>query len=229
MKKVVLSEFLTRAYEIHKDKFDYSNVVCNGWASKIEIICKKHGHFNQGLGDHLQGKQCPKCSQEERPDIWKNEELDFLINNYQSSGRKFCAKELGKTVRATRAKAGELKLTRKQHPRPKHDNISSEQIGNIFRGAKERNLEFDISLDEIYDKFLSQNKKCALSGIDICFNKNRKKTTASVDRIDSNIGYVLSNIQIVHKEYNRMKTDFQEKEFFEMCKNVYLNLKNKYE
>ena len=47
MKKVVLSEFLTRAYEIHKDKFDYSSVICNGWANKIEIICKKHGPFNQ--------------------------------------------------------------------------------------------------------------------------------------------------------------------------------------
>ena len=184
MKKITTEEFISKAVSIHGNKFDYSKSIAGGWNNKILILCKKHGEFLQSLGDHLQGKQCLKCSQEERPDVWKEEELNFLIENYKKYGRNYCSEKLNKTTRTVRAKAAELKLTRKQYPRPKHDNISSEQIGNIIRGAKERNLEFTVTCDDIYNKYIQQNKKCALSGLDILFNKDRKITTASVDRID---------------------------------------------
>lgn len=229
MKKVTTKEFTNKAISVHGNKFDYSKSVANGWNNKVIILCKKHGEFLQNLGDHLQGKQCPECSQEERPDIWKEKELKFLIENYSKYGRNYCSEKLNKTIRATRAKAGELKLTRQQSPRPKHDSISSEQIGNMIRGAKERNLEFDITCDDIYSKYIKQNKKCALSGIDILFNKDRKLTTASVDRIDSSKGYTVSNIQIVHKDFNALKSNFPEKDLFNMCKLIYFNLKNQYE
>lgn len=229
MKKITTKEFVSRASIIHGNKFDYSKSVSDGYSKKVLIICSKHGDFFQNLGDHLQGKQCPKCSQEERPDIWKEKELKFLTENYKKRGRNYCAKKLNKTVRATRAKAGELKLTRPQFPRPKHEYISSEQIGNMIRGAKERDLEFDITCDDIYAKYLNQDKKCALSGLEIIFSKHRPLTTASIDRIDSGKGYTVDNIQIVHKDFNSLKSNFPEDKLFNMCKLIYFNLKTRYE
>ena len=63
---------------------------------------------------------------------------------------------------------------------------------------------------------------CALSGMEIIFRdgriKNRNLTTASIDRIDSNIGYIENNIQWVHKDINWIKWSFDQNYFIELCK-----------
>lgn len=58
--------------------------------------------------------------------------------------------------------------------------------------------------------------KCALSDKSISFNDG----TASVDRIDSKIGYVSNNIQIVHKDINIMKNAFDQDYFIDICKRI---------
>jgi hypothetical protein len=71
--------------------------------------------------------------------------------------------------------------------------------------------------------FLSQNRLCALSGKPIYFPQTRKqktKSTASLDRIDSTIGYIEGNVQWVHKTINRMKWDFDEDIFFDFVKSI---------
>ena len=44
--------------------------------------------------------------------------------------------------------------------------------------------------------------------------------TASLDRIDSSKGYVKGNVQWVHKDINKMKTDFEQSIFIKLCKSV---------
>jgi transposase len=87
-------------------------------------------------------------------------------------------------------------------------------------------IEFNITAKDIYQKYLEQNKKCALSGVDINFFfsvKNRKNGNASLDRIDSAKGYIAGNIQLVHKDINRMKNSFDQDYFIRMCKLISLN------
>ena len=48
-------------------------------------------------------------------------------------------------------------------------------------------------------------------------NKNR---TASLDRIDSKLGYTSNNIQWVHKDLNYMKSDLDQSVFIEWCRKV---------
>jgi hypothetical protein len=98
---------------------------------------------------------------------------------------------------------------------------------NLIRGAKDRNLEVTIDIQDIWNLFLKQNKKCALTNWDVVFDQRKTLTTASVDRIDSSKGYTLDNIQIVHKKVNKLKMDFSEKDLFAMCKAIADNLKNK--
>ena len=75
----------------------------------------------------------------------------------------------------------------------------------------------------VYDLWVKQGKKCALSGIPIDFensspNIKNYRCSASLDRIDSEKGYIVGNIQLLYKDINRMKSDFNEEYFIQMCK-----------
>jgi len=57
------NEFIEKAKQIHGDKYDYSLVNYIQANSKIEIICKIHGKFEQTPSKHTNGKQgCIKCT-----------------------------------------------------------------------------------------------------------------------------------------------------------------------
>ena len=47
--------------------------------------------------------------------------------------------------------------------------------------------------------------------------------TASLDRIDSSLGYIPGNVQFVSVIANYAKRDFQEEELFEFCEAVVRN------
>lgn len=55
------SLFIEKANKIHCNKYNYSKVKYINSIIKIEIICKKHGSFNQIPNSHLCGAGCPKC------------------------------------------------------------------------------------------------------------------------------------------------------------------------
>jgi hypothetical protein len=78
-----------------------------------------------------------------------------------------------------------------------------------------------VKIEDIYELWIKQEKKCALSGIDISFNKDEKNgITASIDRIDSKREYHLENIQLVHKDINLMKNSFDQNYFLTICKKI---------
>lgn len=103
-----------------------------------------------------------------------------------------------------------------------YEEISGKYYAALKSGAKCRNIIFTVTIEEMWDKFLSQNKKCPLSGEILTFNKNSRDRngTASLDRIDSSIGYVSNNIQWVHKDINKMKNNFSTARFLELCRMV---------
>lgn len=216
-------QFIREAIEIHGDKYDYSLVNYKDNKTKVKIICKKHDVFKQKPNSHLSGCGCSKC----RYDLfsknykkeWTDNEVNWLIENCQKYPAKYCAKKLNIDIKTLRKKSADLKLNflTKKDPYKFHHTIQRYQWRNITNGAKSRNLEFSISPDYIWELYLLQNKKCALSGVDIFFGK-RHETTASIDRIDSNKGYVHGNVQIVHKTTNKIKMDVPNSEFIEWCK-----------
>lgn len=100
------------------------------------------------------------------------------------------------------------------------NDIHMNYWSSLKTGAKRRNLEFSISIEYGWRLFLNQNKKCAISDIDLIFrnnNSDKKSQTASLDRIDSSKGYVEGNVQWVHKKINTIKWDLDQKEFIELC------------
>lgn len=101
-----------------------------------------------------------------------------------------------------------------------YGEISGQRWGRIIRRAEVKGRTIDIAIETAWDLFLRQDKKCALSGIDLCFGRNNRETTASLDRIDSSKGYVIGNVQWVHKTVNIMKNAFDQKVFIEFCKKI---------
>lgn len=116
--------------------------------------------------------------------------------------------------------------------------ITGEQFSYIKSNAKNRNIKFEITIQDIEEVYDKQNKKCALSGIDLIFNSrfingNQNKIgyqkiikgNASVDRIDSKKHYTKDNIQIIDKKINFMKHVLSLEEFLNTCKLIVNNLR----
>lgn len=78
----------------------------------------------------------------------------------------------------------------------------------------------EITIEYAWELFLKQNRKCALSGVELTISKTSRYNTASIDRIDSSKGYIEGNIQWVHKHVNFMKRTYSQEYFIEMCRKI---------
>lgn len=86
---------------------------------------------------------------------------------------------------------------------------------SIISGATTRKLECSITKEYAWDLYLKQDKKCALTGLPI--EMARDRWTASLDRVNSKVGYVAGNVQWVHKTVNKMKMNLNQEEFLSYC------------
>lgn len=123
---------------------------------------------------------------------------------------------------------------------PNHQGIgelSRMLYSHYKRGAKRRNIEFKVSIEDLWDLYKDQNGKCNLTGEPIFLKSQNKNDTityskngysnldfskfnASLDRKDSNYGYVLGNIQWVLRRVNMIKNDLSQDEFLNLCKKI---------
>ena len=103
-----------------------------------------------------------------------------------------------------------------------HMHIVRSANGQKNRNRIRKPKELTLTIEEAWDLFLKQDRKCALSGIELTFPSKwkDKSWTASLDRIDSSKGYILENVQWVHKDVNIMKNKFDNQYFINMCKNI---------
>jgi hypothetical protein len=75
--------FIERSKLVHGDKYDYSLVKFINVKTKIDIICPKHGVFQQIPGHHMNGISCSKCSNNTKS------EVDFIRLATLSHGNKY--------------------------------------------------------------------------------------------------------------------------------------------
>lgn len=163
-----------------------------------------------------------------------------IENNRGKQARWECVCECGKTtsVLGQHLRKGATKSCGCGHPKGKSHKqwkgvgeISGEfwssKIVRSANGSKRSNgrtLELSITKEYAWELFLAQNRKCALSGIDLYFpDKWKTNGNASLDRIDSGKGYIEGNVQWVHKDINMMKRTYTNEYFIKMCKTVAKN------
>lgn len=104
-----------------------------------------------------------------------------------------------------------------------HEEISGAYFKQIQKGTASRNLVFNLKIEYLWKLFLKQKRKCALSGTILQFEPNqyeKSSRTASLDRINSNLGYIKGNVQWIHKNINFMKRKTAQPQFIEWCQKI---------
>lgn len=86
-------------------------------------------------------------------------------------------------------------------------------FNDICKNAAKRELEFSITKNYIIQILELQNQKCALSDFDI----DLKNGSASLDRINNNLGYIVGNVQWLHRNINLLKHTWSVEEFKKLC------------
>ena len=90
------------------------------------------------------------------------------------------------------------------------------RIYNKFKkSALKRQINWDLTIDEMYEFYTGY---CVMTGWELSLSYENQ--TASLDRIDSKLGYIKENIQWVHTMVNMTKNKYSQTEFIKMCKAI---------
>jgi len=146
-------------------------------------------------------KPCPSCGKQQ----------SYLRRNYAVH-----SENLGLTC-----KSCSNKVTENCH-RGWYRSIRISWYEMFAKCALTRGIDWMITIDDVANLYLAQNKKCALTGLDIEFPESchPQNCPASIDRIDSKKPYTSDNIQLVLKMVNMMKGRYSQKEFIDICLSV---------
>ena len=157
------------------------------------------------------------------------------IKSKQRSSWWLCICDCGnkKVVRSTELLRGDTKscgCQRKYEKSPNYKGtgkLSHSKFSHIKYNALRRNLEFTISIEYAWELFLKQDAKCFYTNKDIELKtRNSGPMSASLDRIDSSIGYVEGNVVWVHKDVNIMKNQLSHEYFLSLCELIVNNKSN---
>lgn len=103
-RKLTTETFIEKASQIHNNIYDYSEVNYVNSKTKIKILCKLHGCFEQLPSEHLYGKGCYSCSGKKRKTteqfIKEAKEIHGDLYDYSKvvySGQKVTVKIICKT------------------------------------------------------------------------------------------------------------------------------------
>lgn len=105
-------------------------------------------------------------------------------------------------------------------------DLSARKWGAIKASARNRSISFTVTIKQMWALFIAQDCRCALSGVPLMLSPSSVAAgieTASLDRIDSNRGYILGNVQWVHVSINLMKQTLSVADFVLWCARVSAN------
>lgn len=92
------------------------------------------------------------------------------------------------------------------------------KYNKLKKSAENRKIPFTVTIEFLWDLFIKQNGICAITG-----DKIESIKKASLDRIDSNKGYVKNNVQWVTYQANVSKHVMSMDQLYEFCKKVLNN------
>ena len=99
-------------------------------------------------------------------------------------------------------------------------SMLSRKLSDGKKRCKEKGWEHDIDHAFIMQLIRQSGCSCIYCGAPFVFEPNHPMNF-SIDRIDSNRGYVKDNAQVIATWVNKAKSDLDEKQFFEYIKKVY--------
>lgn len=116
-----------------------------------------------------------------------------------------------------------------EHRKRSESRTASAWLKSRIRVAKRRALEAerefsdDVTAEALLDLLKKQKGLCALTGIPMTHGQTVMETAMSLDRIDSSVGYRMSNIQLVCQRVNVMKMDMDDNSLWWWAKNLVMH------
>lgn len=89
MKKLTQEEVIKRFKEVHGDKYDYSLVEYIDAKTKVKIICKLHGAFEQMPDKHYINQGCKECKKITLSNIKSDTKFEFIEKAKAVHGNKY--------------------------------------------------------------------------------------------------------------------------------------------
>ena len=87
--KLTQEQFVSKAKYKHNNYYDYSLVKYTNATTKVQIICPKHGIFEQQPNNHLFGQRCIKCMGDNVRKARTNNTKDFIEKSKKIHGDKY--------------------------------------------------------------------------------------------------------------------------------------------
>jgi hypothetical protein len=145
-----------------------------------------------------------------------------------------CARKYNASVNPPKGNISNLKSDNRR------DKFSNYKLflSRVKMRSKEKSEIYDIDLQYIFNLWNSQNGICPLTGWKMllptdpkCGFISKDIKNASLDRIDSSIGYIKGNVRFVCVMANYAKNVFHDNELIQFCNAVTFNnkLKKSYE
>lgn len=117
------------------------------------------------------------------------------------------------------------------HKKSTKNSVYKKHFNSIKSGAKSRELDFSLLYEEYIDIIMKNCFYCGSNG-DVHYAYSRRRYSKGIehdvsakfnglDRIDSNIGYKITNVVPCCFDCNRMKTDFDLQHFLEKVEKIY--------
>lgn len=88
-RKKTTEEFIEDAKFVHGDKYDYNISVYIDAKTKLKIMCRNHGIFEQSPNSHLRNHGCPKCASELTGDLKRHSNSRFIEKSKKIHGDKY--------------------------------------------------------------------------------------------------------------------------------------------
>ena len=186
---------------------------------------KKYSKSVDGLWYHSTCRQC-EISQEFDGELLlchicnKFLPLSHFQANKNNASRNYKDRRC-RDCKTTQNKERRLKYSEDE----KFDKIIQTRFYAARQRALDKNLPFDLDVEFLKEMFDKQNKKCAISGIEMTFDldKGRTFSNMSIDQINPAMGYTKDNVQFVCMAINQLKSDFTMELVLKICTNILKN------
>lgn len=137
-----------------------------------------------------------------------------------SCARSYGNRNLSPESREKMSKLMKERLEKNNYFKDSHKSYKKGEFTYFLNKAKQRSHEVDI--DEEYLKSIWTGR-CAITNVPIIMKQAKIKntlSTASLDRIDSSIGYVKGNVQFVSYGINLAKNSFKDNDMRSFIDNI---------
>ncbi len=89
MFRLTTEEFISSARRVHGNKYDYALVEYSGTFTRVKIICREHGEFEQKPNVHLRGHGCRTCGGLAAPNARRLNTEQFIVKAKRVHGGKY--------------------------------------------------------------------------------------------------------------------------------------------